>query len=110
MSPFQRRLRPPRQRRTLLTAHPEEASFGTFPHSITDMAASPPLSASISSENEKGGAQVVHANTQEAANKQDVAADIDFSHVDEAATLRKMDYRLIPVLAILYLLSFLDRG
>jgi hypothetical protein len=37
-------------------------------------------------------------------------ATIDFSHIDEAATLRKMDLRLIPTLAILYLLSFLDRG
>lgn len=35
---------------------------------------------------------------------------VDFSHVDEKKTLRKMDIRLIPVLAILYLLSFLDRG
>jgi hypothetical protein len=35
---------------------------------------------------------------------------VDFSMVDENKTLRKMDTRLIPVLAILYLLSFLDRG
>lgn len=35
---------------------------------------------------------------------------VDFSHVDEAKTLRKMDIRLIPVLTVLYLLSFLDRG
>jgi hypothetical protein len=36
--------------------------------------------------------------------------EVDFSMVDEKATLRKMDIRLIPILAILYLLSFLDRG
>lgn len=36
--------------------------------------------------------------------------DIDFSHVDEKAVLRKMDLRLLPMLALLYLLSFLDRG
>src|ERR1700709_1133053 len=36
--------------------------------------------------------------------------DIDFSGVDEAKTLRKMNIRLIPVLAVLYLLAFLDRG
>jgi len=36
--------------------------------------------------------------------------DVDFSGVDEAKVLRKMDLRLIPVLAVLYLLSFLDRG
>ena len=35
---------------------------------------------------------------------------IDFSMVDEKKTLRKMDIRLIPMLALLYLLSFLDRG
>ncbi|RFU73199.1 hypothetical protein TARUN_9055 [Trichoderma arundinaceum] len=33
-----------------------------------------------------------------------------FSHLDEKKILRKMDLRLIPMLAILYLLSFLDRG
>lgn len=35
---------------------------------------------------------------------------VDFSMVDEKKTLRKMDVRLIPMLAVLYLLSFLDRG
>lgn len=35
---------------------------------------------------------------------------IDFSHINEKAVLRKMDLRLIPMLALLYLLSFLDRG
>jgi MFS family permease len=34
----------------------------------------------------------------------------DFSHIGEKKVLRKMDLRLIPVLAILYLLCFLDRG
>ncbi|KAH6624132.1 major facilitator superfamily domain-containing protein [Chaetomium sp. MPI-SDFR-AT-0129] len=33
-----------------------------------------------------------------------------FAHLDEKAILRKMDLRLIPMLALLYLLSFLDRG
>lgn len=36
--------------------------------------------------------------------------NVDFSGVDEKKTLRKMDMRLIPALAILYLLAFLDRG
>jgi hypothetical protein len=36
--------------------------------------------------------------------------DADFSAIDKDAVLRKMDWRLIPVLALLYLLSFLDRG
>ncbi|KAJ4150738.1 hypothetical protein LMH87_011473 [Akanthomyces muscarius] len=34
----------------------------------------------------------------------------EFAHLDEKKILRKMDMRLIPVLALLYLLSFLDRG
>ncbi|KAI0102926.1 major facilitator superfamily domain-containing protein [Nemania sp. FL0031] len=33
-----------------------------------------------------------------------------FAHLDEKKILRKMDIRLIPMLALLYLLSFLDRG
>ncbi|KAK4210588.1 major facilitator superfamily domain-containing protein [Rhypophila decipiens] len=33
-----------------------------------------------------------------------------FAHLDEKKILRKMDLRLIPTLAVLYLLSFLDRG
>lgn len=35
---------------------------------------------------------------------------LDFSNIDEKKVLRKMDIRLIPMLALLYLLSFLDRG
>lgn len=33
-----------------------------------------------------------------------------FEGVDEKAILRKMDIRLIPMLSMLYLLAFLDRG
>ncbi|KAK7738294.1 hypothetical protein SLS63_002629 [Diaporthe eres] len=33
-----------------------------------------------------------------------------FKHLDEKAILHKMDLRLIPMLSLLYLLSFLDRG
>lgn len=33
-----------------------------------------------------------------------------FAHLDEKKILRKMDIRLLPMLALLYLLSFLDRG
>lgn len=32
-----------------------------------------------------------------------------FSHLDEKKILRKMDLRLIPMLTLLYLLSYLDR-
>ncbi|CEJ56306.1 Putative Permease of the major facilitator superfamily [Penicillium brasilianum] len=38
------------------------------------------------------------------------ASPPSFAGVDEAAVLRKMDLRLIPMLSILYLLAFLDRG
>ncbi|KAJ5674075.1 Major facilitator superfamily domain general substrate transporter [Penicillium macrosclerotiorum] len=34
----------------------------------------------------------------------------EFAGIDEMAVLRKMDIRLIPMLSILYLLAFLDRG
>ncbi|OAQ60472.1 MFS nicotinic acid transporter Tna1 [Pochonia chlamydosporia 170] len=34
----------------------------------------------------------------------------NFDHIDEKKVLWKMDIRLIPMLALLYLLSFLDRG
>ncbi|KAH0593209.1 hypothetical protein MHUMG1_08931 [Metarhizium humberi] len=39
-----------------------------------------------------------------------VATPPNFDHVDEKKILWKMDIRLIPMLALLYLLSFLDRG
>ena len=32
------------------------------------------------------------------------------SKVDVKKTLRQMDYRVIPIVTVLYLLSFLDRG
>lgn len=52
---------------------------------------------------------VVHAGRDD--EHSNGAADVvDFSMVDEQKTLRKMDVRLIPMLAVLYLLSFLDRG
>lgn len=36
--------------------------------------------------------------------------DVDTSSIDEARLMRKIDIRLIPWLALLYLLNFLDRG
>lgn len=66
-----------------------------------------------------------HDNLQDAENlssKKEQAQAIDnivfapgttyesFSHLDEKKILRKMDLRLLPMLALLYLLSFLDRG
>ncbi|KAF1969445.1 MFS general substrate transporter [Bimuria novae-zelandiae CBS 107.79] len=57
-----------------------------------------------------------HANKSEQVARIDALATASgvtkesFAHLDEKAILRKMDLRLIPMLALLYLLSFLDRG
>lgn len=40
----------------------------------------------------------------------DAVVAAEFPNVDEAKVLRKMDVRLIPMLSLLYLLAFLDRG
>jgi len=37
-------------------------------------------------------------------------AHVDVSGVDEAKLVRKIDWRLLPWLSFLYLLSFLDRS
>jgi hypothetical protein len=63
-----------------------------------------------------------HAGSKAKNNKAEEIARIDklatapgvtaasFAHLDEKKILRKMDWHLIPMLALLYLLSFLDRG
>ena len=33
-----------------------------------------------------------------------------FAHIDEKKLLRRMDWHLLPILTLLYLLSFIDRG
>ncbi|CAH0057085.1 unnamed protein product [Clonostachys solani] len=45
-----------------------------------------------------------------AGQAQGAVTPASFAHLDEKKILRKMDLRLIPMLALLYLLSFLDRG
>lgn len=56
-----------------------------------------------------------HNKTQEEIDRIDALALAEgttldsFKHLDEKKILKKMDTRLIPVLALLYLLSFLDR-
>ena len=37
-------------------------------------------------------------------------SELQLAEINERKTLRKMDYRVIPMVTILYLLSFLDRG
>jgi hypothetical protein len=47
-----------------------------------------------------GGVDLENINVQEG----------EFANIDEKKVLRKMDLRLIPIVSILYLLCFLDRG
>jgi hypothetical protein len=35
---------------------------------------------------------------------------MEYSEAEAAAVLRKVDYRLVPLLAVLYLISFIDRS
>ncbi|VBB78581.1 Putative Permease of the major facilitator superfamily [Podospora comata] len=57
------------------------------------------------SEKHDGGSQ-----SEEAERSEIERTGESFAHLNEKAILRKMDIRLIPMLALLYLLSFLDRG
>lgn len=72
---------------------------------------------------EKGGNAPLHLEAQvEKAPKNEQIREIDaavsdpnvtlesFAHLDIKKIRRKMDLRLIPMLTLLYLLSFLDRG
>lgn len=55
---------------------------------------------STHNQSSKGTKEAAHSN----------GAEPDFSHIDKKKLLRKMDWRLIPNLSLLYLLNFLDRG
>jgi len=52
-------------------------------------------------------------NNLEANNHGEAKSDFrnspEFAEIDEKKLMRKVDFRLIPWLAVLYLLSFLDR-
>ncbi|KXX76189.1 High-affinity nicotinic acid transporter [Madurella mycetomatis] len=50
------------------------------------------------------------ANVKQVNKLKEPVALESFAHLDEKAILRRMDIPLIPMLALLYLLSFLDRG
>ena len=72
----------------------------------------------VSSEAERQ-TEVHHENLNERLKKDRVYSHhdpnwdgqgVDFSSVNGKAVLRKMDLHLLPMLALLYLLSFLDRG
>lgn len=63
-----------------------------------------------------------HGETVHKKTKHEIIQEIDaratasgvtresFNHIDEKKLLRKMDLRLLPMLTLLYLLSFIDRG
>jgi hypothetical protein len=65
-----------------------------------------------------GASQKNLAASELAMEKKDTGSDVEhatieeeeFVGIDEKKILRKMDLRLIPMLTILYLLCFLDRG
>jgi hypothetical protein len=65
------------------------------------------ISDAARSDAEKG---VIAAHVHKHHDPNWTGSDVDFRGIDEAKVLRKMDIRLIPVLAVLYLLCFLDRG
>ena len=57
----------------------------------------------------KDAASVFEQNPEKSAEAVDVL-DAGFEDVDKTKALRKMDFHLMPILAVLYLLSFMDRG
>ena len=83
-----------------MTSHSPETS-------VLDEKPDAAVAPGVKSDAEKG---VLAASTHKHHDPNWTGADVDFGRVDEARVLRKMDIRLIPVLAVLYLLSFLDRG
>ena len=38
------------------------------------------------------------------------SSDPDFSHIDAKKVLRKMDMRILPIVTLLYLMNYIDRG
>ncbi|KAH6661984.1 MFS nicotinic acid transporter [Halenospora varia] len=54
--------------------------------------------------------QMAFTSKDDKANWARASDELDTSNIDPKKVLRKMDIRLIPMLAILYLLSFLDRS
>ena len=74
-----------------------------------DSFSSPSQAPSHTAHNGTGSksAEMAHIDTLATAPGVTMAS---FAHLDEKKILRKMDLRLIPMLALLYLLSFLDRG
>lgn len=53
---------------------------------------------------------VDHPEAVDDVQKDTQSGDIQFSDAETKRLLKKVDFRLLPVLTILYLLSFLDRS
>ncbi|KAL2221521.1 putative MFS nicotinic acid transporter Tna1 [Thermoascus aurantiacus ATCC 26904] len=65
----------------------------------------------LSDEKRSGSSSPSHVHVQDVRQDPERDGQDDaFSHIDKKKVLRKMDLHLIPVLSVLYLLSFLDRG
>lgn len=97
-------------------AHFDWQSFSTMPTGMPN--ANGPGGFTSSSKNEKPINLQHHSASPFPRKKSSIGhhdpdftgANVDFSHVNEKKVLRKMDIRLLPMLALLYLLAFLDRG
>jgi hypothetical protein len=59
---------------------------------------------------EKHDAEVQTGTKADAKNESSSSSISEAMDINEKALLRKLDYRLLPPLTILYLLSFLDRS
>lgn len=51
-----------------------------------------------------------HYKEYESTQKLQELEEIEFNGINERKTLRKLDIRIVPMVTILYLLSWLDRG
>lgn len=87
---------------------------------VTDLSEKPSIShveptqtGSVHHDSDKRRGSGIHVPFVHNKDKHDPewdGSDVDFSHINTKKVLRKMDLRIIPNLALLYLLSFLDRG
>ena len=57
----------------------------------------------------KAGDEKLQYSDGDVSDRQDAALEAA-STIDVKKTLRQMDYRVVPIVTVLYLLSFLDRG
>ena len=91
----------------LSTSELREGFFGSF------ILPSLSLPDGMSTSERKGLQDTERVEARPGYDEKDVTAvynaHVDVSDVDEAKLIRKIDWRLLPWLSFLYLLSFLDR-